>query len=284
MSGYRAFCASSQFLALSGIALWVPLVAQAGSLSSWAWSSTVSGVAVSGTADFLTQPDGAGYDLVIVLSNTGTQLPTSTAQILTGLYFDITSEPGPLSMLSATATLGMLSDGTAQTTATPGTLNTAMCAAGRGENAFAPAASCTVDGGWESAYNASGIGGGASATQHYGIGTTGQTGIFQGVNVNAFDYGIAPGGTVGIDPVTFNGGLPGAYPPGYVYGEATFVLSGLTTTDIEISDVSGAYGTTPEGTPAATVDQPTVVPEPMSTGMALLAGSLLILYGRRRRT
>jgi hypothetical protein len=51
------------------------------------------------------------------------------------------------------------------------------------------------------------------------------------------------------------------YPPGYVYGQVTFTLNGLTTSNITISDVAGAYGTAPEATPAATIVN-TSTPEP----------------------
>lgn len=259
--------------------------ATAGLLSNWTWSSTITSVNVAGGASFSVGADttgAGGYDLTIVVDNTANQLPTSTAQILTGLYFDISGFTGALSMYSATADLGMLESGSAQNTPTAGTANTPMCAKGAGENALAPnSTNCTVSGGWESAYNSSGIGGGAAAKQHYGLGTSGQTGIFHGNDVGTFDYGVAPGGTVGINPAN-GGGLSGAYPPGYVYGEAVFVLTGLTTQNITIQNVSGAYGTAPEGTPAAT-NMTTALPEPSSVTMLLAGVMLLAMTSRMRR-
>jgi hypothetical protein len=250
--------------------------------TSWSWSSSINSTDVSGSASFSIVADGPGFDLVIVLDNTADELPSGTADILTGLYFDLSSTsstPGPLSMYSAVADLGMFTNaGGLQTVATNLTAGTNACAPGAGESASAPnATNCTVDGGWESAYQSTGIGGGASAAQHWAVGTSGQTGIFHGNDVNTFDYGVAPGGGVGVDP-TAGGGLGGAYPPGYIDGEVTFTLQGLTTSDITISNVSGAYGTAPEGTPAGTSD--TSTPEPATMGL-FLAGCALLLVLRR---
>ena len=265
-------------------------VASATELSTWQWGgssnpTTVSGVAVSGTADFSIIVDGSGYDLVIALTNTAAKnSPTSTAQILTGLYFDISTAPGALSMYSAVASLGMFTTGAAQSTPTAGTAGTNMCAPGAGESGVAPnATNCTVDGGWEAAYKSTGLGGGASATEHYGIGTSGQTGVFKGSNVNTFDYGLAP--EAGINPAN-GGGLSNAYPPGYAAGAGTFTLTGLTAAqivNIQILNVEAAYGTAPEGTPAATIEQQTSTPEPASGFMLAGAIAILGLFNRGRR-
>ena len=262
--------------------------ATAGLLSNWAWSTQITAVDVSGTASFSVSADttgAGGYDLTIVVDNTADQQPMATAQILTGLYFDISGFTGALSMYSAKADLGMLESGSAQNTPTTGTANTPMCAKGAGGTGGAApnATNCTVSGGWEAGYSSGGLGGGASATQHYGLGTSGQTGIFHGNDVGTFDYGVAPGGTVGINPAN-GGGLSGAYPPGYVYGEAVFVLTGLTTQNITILNVSGAYGTAPEGTPAATNTTQSSLPEPSSATMLLTGGAMLVAsMGSRRR-
>src|ERR1041384_2000050 len=45
---------------------------------------------LGGMIDFSTVADGNAFDLVITLTNTG-DAPTTTAAILTGLYFDISS-------------------------------------------------------------------------------------------------------------------------------------------------------------------------------------------------
>jgi hypothetical protein len=186
-------------------------------------------------------------------------------------------------MYSATADLGLLTNGTSyQNSPTAGTAGTNVCAPGTGAGtATAPnSTNCTVGGGWEAAYNASGLGGGAAATEHYGIGTTGQGGVFSGNannGVGAFDYGIAP--TIGVNP-TQSGGLNNAYPPGYIYQQATFTLRGLTTQNITVQNVAAAYGTMPEGTPAAT-NVSTATPEPAS--LFLLGGALTMMAFLRRR-
>lgn len=258
--------------------------ARANAATTFAWSSVYLGVDLSGTATFSTQVDGGGYDLVIQISNTGDMLPTSTAQILTGLYFDLSSG-GALSMVSAVANLGMLTNGSSlQTSPTSGTANTNICAPGTTLQGANPICSSGfVAGGWEATYNSTGLGGGAAATQHWGIGTTGQGGVFSGNgnNAGAFEYGIAP--VVGVNP-TQAGGLNNAYPPGYVYETATFVLSGLTTSNITISNVGAAYGTAPETVDAATnITQLTATPEPASAGLLFVGAGLLLSLGLRRK-
>jgi hypothetical protein len=263
------------------------LPAKADHLSMWSWSSTVVGIPASGTVDFSTQVDSAGgFDLVIVLVNNAMTLPTSSSQVLDGVYFDLTSGPGSgISMYSATADLGLLNSGSYQTSPTAGTAGTNICAPGAGGTASSPnSTNCTLGGGWEAAYGASGVGGGANATQQYGIGTTGQGGAFNGngtTGTGSFDYGIAP--VIGINP-TKSGGLSNAYPAGYVYEQGTFVLRGFTTQNIIVTNVEAAYGTAPEGTPAAT-NVASSTPEPPA--ISLFGGGALFLglglIRRRRR-
>jgi hypothetical protein len=251
-------------------------------LSTWTWSSLVVGVPVSGSVVFSTQADGAGFDLVIDLSNTSTTLPAGTAQVLDGLYFDVTPAVGDVfSMKSAIADVGLLTNSAStQTVPTPGTAGTNICAPGAGGTGLAPSCAITVGGGWETAFGASGVGGGAGATEHYAIGTTGQGGVFIGnpnTGVGAFNYGIA--GPGGVNPTL--DGLGGAYPAGYVFDTATFTLSGLTSQNIALSNVEAAYGTAPEGTPTATL---ATVPESASLGMFTGGAMLLALATRRRVT
>jgi len=252
-------------------------------LSTWSWTDTVSTISVAGKVVFSTQQDGGGYDLVIDLYNTSTVQPTSTAQLLTGLYFDISPSPGPLKMRSAIAPDGLLNDVNNPTVVDPLTLGANMCAPFGAQLApdptdlpcVAPASGgSAIDGGWQAAYQfPTGIGGGANANQHWGIGTSGQTGVFQGNHVNAFNYSIA--GTIGVTGT--QGGLTNEFL--YAYGYGQFVLSGLSSEDITISNVSGAYGTAPEGTPAAQEESDT--PEPATvTG---IAGGLIALAMKRLR-
>lgn len=262
----------------------------------WTWGqdsshpALVSGVAVAATVNFAVQADAiSGFDLVITLVNNSTTLPTSTAEILDGLYFDLSSGPASaISVYSATANLGLLDSGSAQSAPTAGTAGKNICAPGVGTGSTtgstgqptAPnATNCTVAGGWEVAYNSVSLGGGASATQHYGIGTTGQGGVFNGNsgNAGAFDYGIAP--QVGVNPA-LGGGLSNAYPHGYTYKQATVILRGFSTSNIIVTNVAGAYGTAPEGTPAAT-SVITASPEPSALSL-VMGGCLLLALGRRR--
>src|SRR5439155_22073277 len=237
--------------------------------------------------------DGGGFDLVIVVNNTALAVPTSTAQVLSGLYFDISPSPGGLAMKSAVADLGMITDSPIGHHNTPasGTAGRFMCASLGALSAPNPDPACTVAGGWEAAYQTpAGLGGGAPipAQQHWGIGTTGQGGIFHGgsANAGAFEYGIAPGGSTGITLGSGgNGGLGNAFPIGYVYGKATFVLTGLSSEAITISNVNSAYGTQPEGTPAAQLitgpppSSPSETPEPATAGM-LAGGAMLLAFAR----
>jgi hypothetical protein len=257
----------------------LPHSAKATVLSTWSWSDTSGGIPVAGNVVFSTQQDGVGYDLVIDLTNTATADPTSTAQLLTGLYFDISASPGGLAMKSAVAVNGLLNNPAFPNTPASGTAGTNICAPNGAEQAPDPAAGCTVDGGWEAAYSTpGGMGGGASATQHWGIGTTGQTGIFHGNDVNAFDFAIA---SAAVGVVNSSGGLNNDYL--YTWGLGEFVLSGLTSEDIVIQNVTAAYGTAPEGTPAAQQElPPDSLPEP-GTFVALGSGLLMLAVRRLRR-
>ena len=115
-------------------------------------------------------------------------------------------------MLSALATEGLL---TLDSPVTPVQVDANICALLGGLDAPNALCSSTAVGGWEAAYQASGIGGGASATQLWGIGTTGQTGVFHGNDVQTFNYGIVP--SAGVTPTN---GFD-TYP--FVYHTATAV-------------------------------------------------------------
>jgi len=238
---------------------------------TYAWASSIGGSPVSGTATFSTVADGGGWDLVIRVTNTSTVQPPGSQNILDGLYFDIGPSPGALTMLSALATEGLL---TLDSPVTPVQVDANICALLGGLDAPNALCSSTAVGGWEAAYQASGIGGGASATQLWGIGTTGQTGVFHGNDVQTFNYGIVP--SAGVTPTN---GFD-TYP--FVYHTATFMLSGLTTDQITISNVAGAHGTQPEGTPAGTiVTEGPETPEP-GTWMMMMSGVGVALISRLR--
>lgn len=244
-------------------------------LSGWSWSGTVSGGQVSGAATFSVTADGAGWDLIIDVSNTALAAPTTTAQILTGLYFDVSSSQGALTMKSAVANSGLQSS-LNETGANGGSVGSNICAPGSGGTAPSSGCASTIGGGWEAAYGAAGLNGGA-VSEHYGIGTSGQSGVFIGnstTGVGNADYGIVPGNGVGDG--SGGGGVSGMLP--YTYATAEFVLSGLTTGTPTISNVLGTYGTLPEGTPAGT--NITSTPEPAS--MALLVAGCIGLAGAKR--
>lgn len=243
-------------------------------LSNWTWSDSVASGLVTGTAQFSVAPDGPGFDLVIVVNNTSPVVPTTTAQILTGLFFDINPHAGPLTMAAASATGGLLSS-VNQSTPDAGSADTNICAPGHGGSASDPTCPVTLGGGWEAAYDALGLGGGTFVSR-WGIGTAG-FGIFNGnssTGTGNANYGIAPGSSVGIGSAD---GLPTMVP--YVSGVATFKLTGLTSDQIAVMNVFAAYGTGPEGVEMAFDFD---APEPGTWAM-LAGGGLLLIMARRRR-
>jgi hypothetical protein len=253
--------------------------------TTFTWSSTDpanGNIALSGSVTFTTQTDAtSGFDLVITLTNTGPNTVVSSADLLTGLYFDINGGGGlgALGMLSATTsnlglfnTLGGTNTGTAAN----------ICAPGVGGTAQANKCSATLGGGWEAGFWSAGVSSKnanlPTVTAHYGIGTSGQTGLFNGNannGVGGSNYSIAPGSTP-------NGN--GSVNTPLVDQSATFVLYGLNTSSITISNVFAAYGTAPEVVAAAT--NITSLPEP-GTLSELAGGGLLIAIGgffRKRRS
>src|SRR4051794_22586143 len=96
-------------------------------------------------------------------------------------------------MKSAVATSGLVNAAN-QTSPAPGTANSNVCAPGKGGTALNLSCASTIGGGWEAGYFAGGIGGGTNATQHFAVGTSGQTGVFNGnaANVGNVNYGVAP--------------------------------------------------------------------------------------------
>ena len=251
--------------------------AHATALSSWSWSATgTGGEAITGTADFSVVPDATAgfYDLTIALTNTSATQPSVSSNVLTGLYFNLSTSPGALGMLSATATGGLVSN-LGQTTADGGSIGANICAPGIGGTAVADTCGSTLPGGREAAYH-------SASAQQYAIGTTGQSGVFNGnatTGTGQLNYGIAP--AVGLS-LSSNTGITNEFP--YVLGTATFTLRALTTDQITVSDVSGAYGTAPEFSEAATTVTPRDTPVPEPSVLAIMGIGLAgIMFARRAR-
>jgi hypothetical protein len=219
------------------------------------WSSGTH----SGTATFSTQADaGGGFDLVIAVTNTSGSQAGLVTDVVTALFFNLSGAPGALKMQSGTATDGLIN---AQgTTIVAGSVGANICA----PDSPAPGCSPTQPGGWETRFNASGLLSGSD----YGIGTAGLN-IFNGnasTGVDGANYGVVSAAGIGAGNTGFNNDKP------YTFETGTFVLSGLTTDQINITNVLANYGTSTDVNFAAT----TPTPEP-ATGLGL--GSGLIALG-----
>ena len=247
--------------------------ARAGELSSWAWTGTYNNVAMAGNAVFSVVQAGAGWKLVVDLGNTAAANPKAPAEVLTGLYFNVTGQSGALTLASAVATGGLFKT-TGQTVAAAGTANTNICAPGKGGTAPASACSVLQAGGWEAGYNVSGL---KSATaEHWGIGTAG-LGAFQSAAADAgnSNYGLAPSHGDGT-------GTALAKQVPFVDGNAVYELSGLSSNLVAVTNVVAVYGTGPSVVLAANFTGPfVVIPEP--PGAALLVLGLVGLVRVRRR-
>ena len=267
-----------RFTCLSGIGLYLCLISGLQADGMFTWSASPASYTLSGSADFSTVPDGSGFDLVIVVNNTAPAGVSVSSEILTGLYFNIAGpSQAALEMMSAVATGGLIESGN-YAQAANGTAGSNICAPGVGGSAGNPTCNSTIAGGWESGYWASGNSG-----YNYGVGTSGLSGAFNGnrsTGAGQVDYGIVPldgsGSPALVNP---NTGVTNQFP--YTAGIATFVLSGLTTNQITIADVSAEYGTAPEYSIRATQATPgsqyqvSGVPEP-ATIFELLGATLLI--------
>jgi hypothetical protein len=244
--------------------------------TTFSWSSTVpisGGTApISGNAVFSITPDAvSGYDLMIALTNTSTSVQTLTAEVLTGLFFNIVSTPGQgaLTMLSAAATDGLIN--TTGTNIVSGSQGSNICA----PNSSLVSCSTTLTGGWEAAYNPAGFLGNPNGLTPWGIGTAG-FGVFNGGSVGNSNYGVVS--TAGID-TSANNGFKNSVP--FSYETATFVLRGLTTNQVTINNVSAAYGTLPEAIPAGQLVV-TAIPEPGTFSLAGVLALLACVKFRRR--
>lgn len=245
---------------------------------TYTWSQAGTDTHLDGTAAFTIMPDPtSGYDLIIVLTNTSAAAPIVSGDIISGVLFDISADlpQGALTMASATATDGLIQSTDFHHAASLTAGNT-ICAQGGGQSAPNPSCTSTTGGGWEAAYLSTGFTQSFANGAHYGIGTTG-LGIFNGNFVNPADYEIAPGNGVGIGDGA-NTGVTHDFP--FVYGDATFVLTGLTSGNVTISNVRATYGTLPEATPAGTIVQ-SDTPEPSSWVFFASGIAVISLLSRR---
>lgn len=237
-----------RFNCLSGIGLYLCFLSGLQADQMFTWSASPASYTLSGSADFSVVRDGSAFDLVIAVNNTAPAGVSVSSEILTGLYFNIAGpSQGALEMMSAVATDGLIESGN-YTQPANGTAASNICAPGTGGTAGNPACSSTIAGGWESGYWSA-----ANNGYHYGIGTSGLSGAFNGngtTGAGQVNYGIVPFGSAANPAlVNPNTGITNQFP--YTDGLATFVLAGLTTDQISIAGVSAEYGTAPEYSVAA---------------------------------
>lgn len=259
------------------VLLIIALTATANATTLWTWSGMINSYSIAGTVQFTEAANNnSSYDLEMDISNTASAMPLGTADILTGIFFDISANvaQSALAMKSASATLGLL-DATHTTSPNSDTVGANICAAEGAQSANDPTCTSTITGGWQFAYKASGLGGVSNATQRYGVGTAG-LGIFNGNSVGNANYGVAP--SAGANPNT--DGLGNMEP--YSYRSIVILLTGITTANFTISNVSAVYGTLPDATPGALDSTSSATPEP-GTWTMLLGGFVLVLLSRLRR-
>jgi len=180
-------------------------------------------------------------------------------------------------MYSASATGGTIS--APGTTSDPGTIANPpnICGAGKATVGTSLNPLCVpATKGWENAYSTTGfpaVGTPAQAfTQHYGIGDAGWN-LYNGGNVGNPINGITPLGGISSNP---NKSLSKNYP--FVNEVATFVLYGLTTQNVTVTNVVAAYGTAPEAEVAANTNGG---PEPGT--ITMLLGGLAAVAAYRLR-
>lgn len=196
--------------------------------------------------------DTSGTDLVVTLSNTSLVDVLAPANVLTGLFFDVSGSPLGLTPASAVVPAGsmVLFGGT-----DPGG---------------------AVGGEW--AYRAALAGaphGAAYGISSSGFNLFGPPDVFPGTNLNGpvspngLNYGIT---SVGDDPVTGNAAVTGGEP--LIQYSVVFHLSGLPAgfdPSAAISNVSFQYGTD--------LSEPNI---PAPGSLACLAAAVLVAARRRR--
>jgi hypothetical protein len=237
----------------------------------WQWSGLLSGYTLSGSVDFSVITTGGQYALQMVITNNATAVPPSTSDILTGIYFNLAGVPGALGMKSAKATDGLL-DATHQTPGTQYNAGTNICA-NAGSGARANLCATTLSGGWQTVYNPGGVGGGANATQKYGVGTSGQGGVFSGNSVGNVNYGIAPSAGINVSLDGVSNMVP------YSYNKVTIVLYGLISPNVVVNNVEAAYGAAPD----AVLDAEIYESQPEPGTWATIAGGLVAMMWLRRK-
>jgi hypothetical protein len=271
------------FLNVFALSVLLAPAAQASFVFTWSTTLPSPTIQVAGNVQFDVVPDGGGYDLVITLKNTSTEPQGESSAALSGLFWNMTvdgADPGPLTMNSGIAPDGLINS--TGTSAIPGTPGFNICAPNSANPAYVSCSS-TLVGGWQFNYaNFNGTNPSIPAGTQFGIGTAGLGGAFAANDVKG---GVTPNGPGGnfdyalIDEIASNpnGGFNTAP---YVLNQAIFVMTGLSSNNVNIFNVFPAYGTAPEGVPTTTEENPDT-PEPAT--MSVLAGGLALLGFRHMR-
>jgi hypothetical protein len=212
------------------------------------------------TVTFTLSISGTATDLVVTLTNLGTYKPNDPPDILTGVFFTIPGDP----------TLTKIS----------GVLATNSVGVENGSNLTVPGG--VVGGSW--AYKAGLTGTPASANEGIaaaGFGLFGSGDLFPGAELpgdSGAPDGIGGGLTTAVDDGSqYNGGTSGRP---YIKDSAVFTLGSVPASFAlsALTNVSFAYGSTPDQTFAATL-----VPEPSAMLLAGLGIVFVVLLGRKRR-
>lgn len=239
---------------LCACALAASAIAVSTANASVVWTGAAGNLAAE--AEFLV----SGSNLVVKLTNTSTTLVAVPADVLTGVYFDVSGSALSLAPSSAFLSAGSIVMNGTSTISTPG-----------GD----------VGGAFAFKYTAGGLGGSPAVAQRYGIGSAGlglfgPPDVFPGANVDGdpgvdgLDYGLVTANHLGT-----NGNTP-VRTRNLIKNSVTLTLAGLPSGfDLNrIGGVSFQYGTA--------LNEPRVPGTPTPGTAALMALGGLTAARRRR--